>query len=257
MNTVDAADTVVIRGVTLRRSPAREACFTVAQVHAEMRVSNDMSDASRRDLLHREGNQEVLSLEIAAQSLVDFPDVAWELRLQLARQCWDETRHARLRFQRLKELGGYKGEFPIINQEWGVVCMLDSLPARLAVQNRTFEGGSLDGLHLTAKRWRDSGDDRTADMTEAILVDEIQHVRFANVWLKRLAQENPRVLLQVAAAMEYVKRVITALSPQAGERSVDGVDLATVERSVRTNTDDRRAAGFTEAEIAEVLRQER
>src|SRR5262249_48749317 len=101
MNAVDAADTVVIRGVALRRSPAREACFTVAQLHSEMRVSNDMSEASRRDLLHREWNQEVLSLEIAAQSLVDFPDAAWELRLSLARQCWDETRHARLRFRRL------------------------------------------------------------------------------------------------------------------------------------------------------------
>lgn len=257
MNAADTAERVVVRGVALRSGPAREPCFTVAQVHSGMLLSNDMSDASRRNLLHREGNQEVLSLEIAAQSLVDFLDAPWELRMHLARQCWDETRHARLRFRRLQELGGYKGEFPIINQEWGVVCMLDSLPARLAVQNRTFEGGALDVLRLAMKQWRDRGDDRTADITETILADEIQHVRFANQWLKRLAREDPRVLLQVAAAMEYAKRAIQALAPQPGDRSMDGVELLHVDHRVQTNTDDRRAAGFTEEEIAEVLRQER
>ena len=34
--------------------------------------------------------------------------------------------------------------YPIANLDWSVVGMLDSLAARLAVQNRTFEAGSLD-----------------------------------------------------------------------------------------------------------------
>jgi uncharacterized ferritin-like protein (DUF455 family) len=253
---VDPADTVLVRGVRLRGGPAREPSFVIAQVHTEMRASTDMSDASQRDILHREYNQEVLSVEIAAQSLVDFPDAAWDLRMCLARQCWDETRHAWLRFRRLRELGGYKGEFPIINQEWGVVCMLDSLPARLAVQNRTFEAGSLDGLPASIQSWTDVGDDRTAEITASILADEIQHVRFGNSWLKQLTKEDPRVLLKLAAAMEYLEATIAALSPRAADRSVDGVDLVTVKRDVRTNAADRRAAGFTEEEIAAVLRQE-
>jgi len=254
---VDSSDGMVVRGVVLRRGPAREACFTVAHMHSEMRVPSDASEASRRDLLHRECNQEVLSLEIAAQSLAEFCDAPWDLRMELARQCWDETRHAQMRFQRLRELGGYKGEFPIINQEWGVVCMIDSLPARLAVQNRTFEGGSLDVLPITIKRWREIGDERTAEITETILADEIQHVRFANAWLKRLAQEDPRILMKVAAAMEYVRQAIEALSPKPGERGIDGSDLGAVDRSVKTNANDRRAAGFAEEEITEVVRQER
>jgi hypothetical protein len=56
--------------------------------------------------------------------------------------------------------------------------------------------------------------------------------------------------------MEYLEATIAALSPRAADRSVDGVDLATVKRDVRTNAADRRAAGFTEEEIAAVLRQE-
>jgi uncharacterized ferritin-like protein (DUF455 family) len=252
---IDPADTVEVRGVRLRSGPAREPCFVVAQVHTEMRASVDMSATSQRDMLHRECNQEVLSVEIAAQTLVDFPEAAWELRLEIARQCWDETRHARLRFQRLLELGGHKGEFPIINQEWAVVCMLDSLPARLAVQNRTFEAGSLDGLQMAVDSWRRIGDERTAEMTEAILCDEIQHVRFANDWLKRMTAADPRVLLTVAKAMKYVESIVEKLSPRSEDRSVEGVDLSKVNRDVRTNAADRRSAGFADAEIDEVARK--
>ena len=253
---MNPADTVEVRGVRLRSGPAREPCFVIADVHTQMRAAADLSEVSQRDMLHRECNQEILSLEIAAQSLAEFPETPWELRMHLARQCWDETRHAQLRFRRLRELGGYKGEFPIINQEWGVVCMLDSLPARLAVQNRTFEAGSLDGLSSAAGAWREIGDARTAEMIEAILADEIQHVRFANAWLKRLASEDPRVLLKVASAMRQVEAVIEALSPRRGNVSIDGVDLGNVKRGIRTNADDRRAAGFTDEEIAEILRRE-
>lgn len=253
---MNSDDTVLVQGVRLRRGPAREACFVIAQVHTQMRASADMSEISRRDMLHRECNQEIQSLEIGAQSLADFPDAPWELRMHLARQCWDETRHAQLRFRRLRELGGFKGEFPIINQEWGVVCMLDSLPARLAVQNRTFEAGSLDGLSSASKAWSDVGDDRTGETIETILVDEIQHVRFANTWLRQLAKEDPRVLLKVASAVRQVESMIEALTPRPGNLSLEGVDLAKVKRDVRPNADDRRAAGFTDEEIAAVLRKE-
>ena len=45
------------------------------------------------EFLHRQMNEEVNSLEISARNLVDFQDADWELRLAMARQCWDEARH--------------------------------------------------------------------------------------------------------------------------------------------------------------------
>src|SRR5262249_25070143 len=148
---------------------------------------NDMSEVSRRQRLHRHMHNEMQSLEIAAQSLADFPDAPWDLRMQLARQCWDETRHTMLLHRRLLELGGRKGEFPVMNYEWSVTLMSDSLAARLALQNRTFEGGEMDLLRQLVERWKEVGDERTAEMLGGILADEIQHVRFANQWLKRMA----------------------------------------------------------------------
>src|SRR5262249_17227269 len=152
------------RGVTLRRDPAREACFEVVHLHNEMHDYNDMSETSRRQRLHRHMHNEMQSLEIAAQCLVDFPDAPWELRMQLARQCWDETRHAMPLCRRLRELGGRKGEFPVMNYEWSVTLMCDSLAARLALQNRTFEGGEMDLLKQLVDRWREAGDDKTAEL---------------------------------------------------------------------------------------------
>jgi bacterioferritin (cytochrome b1) len=250
-------ETKTVRGVVLRRDPAREHCFRLVDLHQDMEDYGDMSEVSRRQRLHQHMHNEIQSLEIAAQSLIDFPDTAWELRMALARQCWDETRHAQMLFRRLKEVGGRKGEFPVMNYEWGVTCMMESLVARLALQNRTFEGGEMDLLRELAGMWRKAGDEDTAELLEGILVDEIQHVRFANQWLKRLTREDPRLLLRVAQAIRFLRGVTAALAPRPGEVNAAGVNLTGyIHVDVFANVEDRRRAEFTEEEIAEILRQE-
>jgi uncharacterized ferritin-like protein (DUF455 family) len=249
-------ETIVVRGVTLRRDPAREPCFTVGHHETEVQASRDYSASATRSMLHREYNNEVQNAEIAAQSLVDFPDAPWELRMQLARQCWDETRHARMFLRRVEELGGRKGESPIKNGDWAIVGMIDNLPGRLLVQNRLFEGGVMDSFRQVARGFRDAGDERTAELFDAILADEIQHVRFANQWLRDATQQ-PRVVMQMAAAMNFAVGVLAALHPQPGDRSVDAVELAEVDHSIAVNAEDRQRAGFTKDEIADLVRQER
>lgn len=249
-------DTVEVRGIKLCRDPAREACFTVVYSLTEMHSANIKTPTARREFLHRDVNNEVQSLEIAAQTLVDFPDAPWELRVSLARQCWDEARHAALYYQRLREMGGYKGEFPVTNHEWGVACLIRSLPARLAIQNRAFEAGSLDVFQKMARLWRETGDERTAEITEAILSDEIQHVRFANQWLKRVIKDNPRALMEIAGAVNETNRITKALAPQEGEMSLDGVELAAARPKFPTNVADRVFAGFSDEEVQDLVSRE-
>ena len=222
-------------GVTLRASPARESCFRVVTDQARMGHFARGSPEHRREMLHGDVNEEIQSLEIAAQSLVDFPDASWEMRLHLARQCWDETRHARLFLRRLLELNGRKGEFPIINEEWGVVCMFDSLAGRLAIQNRLFEGGSLDVMKDSIGVWAEWGDPATAAILESVVADEIQHVRFANDWLEGLKTEDPKALLKAIAAMSAVREWTEALTPPEDK----------MEHVIPVNTEDRRHAGFS------------
>lgn len=252
-----AAQTISVRGVTLRADPAREACFSVVHLYSELWRTVDMSEQSQREKLHREYNTEVQGMEIAAQSLAEFPDAPWELRMEIARQCWDESRHARLYLQRLVERGGFKGEFPIANHEWTTTCVFETLVARLAIQNRTFEAGSMDSMRKAVKVWGEAGDPRTAEMTDAILADEVQHVRYANHWLNRLGREDPKVVLQVATALAQLRQMSAALRPQPGDVSVNGVDLyGNPHASVLANVEDRGHAAFSAAEIGEVVQRQ-
>ena len=243
-----------IQGITLCADPAREQCFLVAQNDSEMKEFEDsMSEAARREKLHRHMNNEMGALEIAAQCLADFPDSPWELRMQLARQAFDESRHVRALYRRLRQLGGYKGEFPIGNFEWAITNMCDTLAARLAIQNRTFEAGQMDLLGSLRKIWRSVGDDTTAEVLEHILADEINHVRFANQWIRKMVREDRRLLMKVASAIRFLADTNAALSAGAsGSASESSLDKHT---KMGINVEDRRHADFTDDEINEILRQ--
>jgi uncharacterized ferritin-like protein (DUF455 family) len=231
-----AIGTIVARnGVVLRASPARDACLRIVTDQSAMAKHPDGSLEARREHLHSDVNNEIQSLEIAAQMLVDFPDAPWELRLELARQCWDETRHARLFLRRLLAIGGYRGEFPIINQEWGVVCMFETLPARLAVQNRIFEALSLDVFKESVEAWTGWGDPETSEVFEGVMVDEIQHAAFANDWLRRLGTTQPSAMLQAVAAMSRLKAMAQALTPPGMK----------MEHEIPSNVGDKRHAGLS------------
>ncbi|MGZ5494510.1 MAG: DUF455 family protein, partial [Thermoanaerobaculia bacterium] len=196
------------------------------------------------------------SLDIAAQCVADYPDAPWELRMELARQSWDESRHIAALHRRLEEMGGKKGDFPISAFEWTVTCAIDDLAGRLASQNRTLEAGAMDVVGGNIREWREIGDHVTADVLDAILADEIQHVRFANRWIKQLAAANPRVLMKVAMAVRFLAQANQALMPKAGQSNVAGKVYEDFnDRVPAVNIEDRKLAEFSEAEIHEILRQ--
>jgi len=256
MPDVPASETKNVRGATLRRDPARDSCFKVVDLHTELLEYDDNSPAALRERLHRHMHTELQTLEIAAGSLAEFSDAPWDLRLQLARQCWDEGRHVQLLYRRLRAMGGRKGEFPVLNFDWGVSMMMTTPWSRLAVQNRTLEGGEMDLLRELMTLWRDLGDTETSEIMEVILADEIQHVRYANQWLRAFGKENPRSLIDVIFAMNYLKQVTELIAPKQGEKNALNVDLEAYNRQTTVpSVEDRRLAAFSEEEIASMLKQ--
>ena len=241
-------------GIRLRQEPARDSCFRVVRRETELQEYPE-GDVARRELVHRHMSNEITSLDIAAQCLADFPDAPWALRMELARQCWDESRHVAVLHRRLEELGGHKGEFPISAFEWCVTCAIDDLAGRLASQNRTFEAGAMDVLGGNLEGWEKS-DSATAEVLDGILADEIQHVRFANRWIKKMAEADPRVLMKVAMAVRFVSHVNLSLQPNAGEVNAAGKVIEDPSMRVPiVNVEDRKLAEFSEEEIYQILRQ--
>jgi uncharacterized ferritin-like protein (DUF455 family) len=241
-----------VAGVRLRDDPARDACFRLVRRDGEMHNYEGSGPLARRELVHRHMSNELTSLDIAAQCLADFPDAPWDLRLELARQCWDESRHVEVLHRKLRAMGGRKGEFPISAFEWSVTCAIDDLAGRLATQNRTFEAGAMDVVGGLASGLRDA-DPEIAEILEGILADEIQHVRFANRWIKRLVEQDRRVLLKVASAVRFLARANAVLQGRGGDAQASAPEPD--ERVPAVNVEDRRLAEFSEEEIAEILRQ--
>ncbi|HEY4944009.1 MAG TPA: DUF455 family protein [Rhizomicrobium sp.] len=218
-------------------SPERDGRFVVKDVHADM--ANFPADHPEHsvEFLHRQLNEELNSLEIAARNLVDFPEADWNLRLAIARQCADEARHA-IAFRRLLEKrGGAVGKYPVMNFQYRIITQINSLIGRLAVANRSFEASGIDAIQDGIETQRRKDDQEFVTLFDAQLADEVQHVRFANVWIKKMIEsDGPRAIMALARAIAHADQAFKLIAGGTGIYYPIADDI-------------RREAGFTEDEI--------
>src|SRR5258708_13711909 len=71
-----------------------------------------LDEEALRARLHTIYTGELQAMEAAGRTLFDFPDAPWEFQLDMARQGWDESRHAEIYMKLLEYVGSYLGEFP-------------------------------------------------------------------------------------------------------------------------------------------------
>ena len=220
--------------------PARDGRFAVCETWAEMTNLPALDPRHHQEFLHRQMNEEVNGLEIAARNLTDFPDADWELRMAIARQCWDEARHV-VMFRRCYERrGGKVGQYPVLNFQYRITTRLDSLVGRLAVQNRSFEAAGIDAIQDGIREARAAGSEDLVELLDTQLADEVQHVRYANEWVKRLVERGG-----ATATFHMVRAVSQA---DAAMREIAGEALT----SYPVAEDVRREAGFDPGEIEAV-----
>jgi uncharacterized ferritin-like protein (DUF455 family) len=218
--------------------PARDPRFDVRRSWSEM-VNYSAGDPKMvQEFLHRQMNEEINGMEISARNIADFPDAPWELRMAMARQCWDEARHIQMFRNCLEERGGHVGQYPVMNFQYRIITKLPTLLGRLAVQNRSFEAAGIDAIQQEiVERSTHEGDADLATLFDMQLADEVQHVRYANVWLKKLiAMTGPRAVLDLTRA---VHNAIEAVKQVAGPGLI----------AYPVADDIRREAGFSDEEI--------
>jgi len=196
--------------------PARDERFVVVERWEDMHNYEPGDPLKDPEFLHRQMNEEVNSIEMCARSLADFPDAPWELRMELARQCWDEARHA-LAFQRLMEKrGGKLGQFRVMNFQYRIICNLPDLASRLAVQNRSFEAAGLEAIQDGIASAQRDDDPEFVGLFEAQLADEMHHVRYANEWVKKLLQRGgPRAVFALARDVAQANEALRLIAGNA------------------------------------------
>lgn len=194
--------------------PVRDPRFDVKDVWSEMDNIWDDDGKMVIEFLHRQMNEEVNGLEIAARNLNDFPDADWDLRLAIARQCWDEARHVEAFRRCYERRGGKVGQHPVLNFEYRMIMALPTLIGRLAVQNRSFEAAGIQAIRDAMEHARDKEDD-LMELFDAQLADEIQHVRYANRWITALVQRDGRKALDVIRAVTQANAAFRIIAGEA------------------------------------------
>jgi uncharacterized ferritin-like protein (DUF455 family) len=185
--------------------------------------------AQRARILHALANHELQAVELFAWALLAYPDAPSAFRRGLVAILADEQRHMQLYMQRLAALGTRFGDHPVTGHFWNKLDDYAGPLEFVCAMGLTFEAANLDFAGDYAAAARACGDLETAAALEQVHTDEIAHVHFAWVWLRRLAGD-------ADPWQTYLDHVKFPLGPKRA-------------RGARFDRDARRRAGFDAAFI--------
>jgi hypothetical protein len=148
-------------------------------------------------------------------------DVPWSLIMAIARQTWDEVRHAQLATGVLESYGGHIGEYPDTlaggapppsvsgtgSQAVGPPAGIMNDPViTLSAVNVSLEGGALRLFEETSKLGERVGDPLLQHCYDYNWADELTHAMIGDYFVRALALEDPnaeRRALRAHAMFEY------------------------------------------------------
>jgi uncharacterized ferritin-like protein (DUF455 family) len=186
--------------------------------------------AQRARILHALANHELQAIELFAWAVLAFPETPIAFRRGLLAILADEQRHLALYLERLAAHRVAFGDQPVTGHFWNKLDHLTGPCELVCAMNLTFENANLDFAGDYAVAARAAGDEATALALEQVHADEIRHVHFGWVWLRRLVPDRD-------AWSAYLAHVRPPLGPARA-------------RGARFDREARRRAGFDEAFIA-------
>ena len=207
------------------------------------RLTPDKPDAPdrARALMHGIFVGELQALEGAGRTCWDFDDVPFQLKLDMARQCWDEARHCEISVKLGDWMGTGVGEFSESTFLYEAACNPDPV-LRLTGVNRALEGLAIDVFN-TMREFGDRAGDPVLEFCEDwMLADEVTHVKMGSDWLRRLTESDPE-RRQRALEFQGVVDKLFSLGGFRGEKKVNPIQLARRFREM---------AGFSTEEIDEI-----
>lgn len=133
---------------------------------------------------------EVAAMEVCAKNIVSYKHMPLEFKLDMARQIWDEARHAIVMRRLLEKLGGKEGDYTYSGKVWKKCEKGSNLTERLAIQQAFQEGNALESNFLLTEAFRNVGNCEMTKCMDFINADEAVHVKIGNFWMKYLLDGN-------------------------------------------------------------------
>jgi len=207
----------------------------------------DAPDGARQ-LMHAIFVGEIQALEVAGRTCWDFPtgkgsdEAPFELKLDMARQAWDEARHVEISIKLSEHMGTELGEFAEQTMLYEAGCNADPV-LRLTGVNRALEGLAIDVFN-TMRDYGDVSKDPVLYFCEDwMLADEVTHVKMGSDWLRRITAKDPE---RQKGALEFQRTVdkLFSFGGFRGEEEENPIHLARRFRSL---------AGFNEDEIEDLV----
>ena len=213
------------------------------------RLTPDMPEApdGARALMHGIFVGEIQALEGAGRTCFDFEvgttdaDVPFALKLDMARQCWDEARHCEISVKLSDWMGTEIGEYSESPFLYEAACNPDPV-LRLTGVNRALEGLAIDVFNTMKEFGEISGDPILEFCEDWMLADEVTHVKMGSDWLRKLTEKDPD---RRERALEF-QRVVDKLFSLGGFRGEDDDSPIKLARRFRE------LAGFDADEVDEL-----
>jgi Protein of unknown function (DUF455) len=136
----------------------------------------------QRHFFHGLMDAELCAAELMARNSHESPDMPWDFHVDMARQTWDELRHARVHDVLMAtELGCRWGDYPVGFSYFRSIYGYDLLD-RLALFNGTSEQRAMWRHSHRRKRLVELGQESVARVFDYLLADEVPHVHNGARW---------------------------------------------------------------------------
>jgi hypothetical protein len=136
----------------------------------------------QRHFFHGLMDAELSAAELMARNSHEYPDMPWDFHVDMARQTWDEVRHAKVHDLLMRdELGCAWGDYPVGFSYFKSIYAYDLL-GRLCLFNGTSEQRAMWRHSHRRKKLLELGQERVALVFDYLLADEVPHVHNGVRW---------------------------------------------------------------------------
>jgi uncharacterized ferritin-like protein (DUF455 family) len=204
--------------------------------------SHESFDRARRQM-HGIFVGEIQALEGAGRTAYDYTtdETPFAMKLDMARQCWDEARHVEISLMLGDHMGTEVGEYSEAVTLFEAACHPDPV-FRLAGVNRALEGLAIDVFTTMRDFAAEMNDPVLWFCEDWMLADEVTHVKMGSTWLREITKNDKERQQQ---ALEF-QRTVDGLFNFRGARGESR------EASIQLARKFREMAGFATEEIDEI-----